>query len=45
MSNGRIVADGRKEEVLQAESLGKLFGLGLNLVAAKVITTLVRGQS
>jgi iron complex transport system ATP-binding protein len=31
MSNGRIVADGRKEEVLQAESLGKLFGLKVDL--------------
>jgi iron complex transport system ATP-binding protein len=31
MSNGRIVADGRKEEVLQAESLGKLFGLKVEL--------------
>jgi iron complex transport system ATP-binding protein len=31
MSNGRIVADGRKEEVLQAESLGKLFGLRVEL--------------
>lgn len=32
MSNGRIVADGRKEEVLQQERLGKLFGLGVELV-------------
>lgn len=31
MSNGRIVADGRKEEILQAESLGKLFGLKVEL--------------
>lgn len=31
MSNGRIVADGRKEEVLQSESLGKLFGLKVEL--------------
>ena len=31
MSNGRIVADGRKEEVLQAQSLGKLFGLKVEL--------------
>jgi iron complex transport system ATP-binding protein len=31
MSNGRIVADGRKEEVLQAERLSKLFGLGVAL--------------
>ncbi len=31
MSNGRIVADGRKEEVLQAESLSKLFGLKVEL--------------
>src|SRR5271157_3608205 len=31
MSNGRIVADGRKEEVLQAKSLGKLFGLKVEL--------------
>lgn len=31
MSNGRIVADGRKEEVLQAESLGKLFRLTVEL--------------
>ena len=31
MSNGRIVADGRKEEVLQASSLGKLFGLKVEL--------------
>ena len=31
MSNGRIVADGRKEDVLQANSLGKLFGLKVEL--------------
>ena len=31
MSNGRIVADGRKEEVLQSENLGKLFGLKVEL--------------
>ncbi|HEY6302829.1 MAG TPA: ATP-binding cassette domain-containing protein [Terriglobales bacterium] len=31
MSKGRIVADGRKEEVLQAESLSKLFGLKVEL--------------
>jgi iron complex transport system ATP-binding protein len=31
MANGRIVADGRKEEVLQAESLSKLFGLKVEL--------------
>ena len=31
MANGRIVADGRKEEVLQAESLGQLFGLKIEL--------------
>src|SRR5271170_5729431 len=31
MSNGRIVADGRKEDVLQAESLSKLFGLKVEL--------------
>jgi iron complex transport system ATP-binding protein len=31
MSNGRIVADGRKEEVLQAEGLAKLFGLKVEL--------------
>jgi iron complex transport system ATP-binding protein len=31
MSEGRIVADGRKEEVLQAEPLGKLFGLNVEL--------------
>jgi iron complex transport system ATP-binding protein len=31
MSSGRIVADGRKEEVLGAESLSKLFGLKVNL--------------
>ena len=31
MSNGRIVADGRKEEILQADSLGKLFGLKVEL--------------
>jgi iron complex transport system ATP-binding protein len=31
ISNGRIVADGRKEDVLQAETLGKLFGLEVAL--------------
>jgi iron complex transport system ATP-binding protein len=31
MSNGRIVADGRKEEILQAQSLGKVFGLKVDL--------------
>jgi iron complex transport system ATP-binding protein len=31
MSNGRIVADGRKEEVLQAETLGRLFGVKVKL--------------
>jgi iron complex transport system ATP-binding protein len=31
MANGRIAADGPKEEVLQAESLGKLFGLKVDL--------------
>jgi iron complex transport system ATP-binding protein len=31
MSNGRIVADGQKEEVLQAERLRKLFGLKVEL--------------
>lgn len=31
MSNGRLVADGRKEEVLQANSLGNLFGLKVEL--------------
>jgi iron complex transport system ATP-binding protein len=31
MSNGRIVADGHKEEILQAKSLGKLFGLKVEL--------------
>jgi len=31
MSNGRIVGDGRKEEVLRAASLGKLFGLKVEL--------------
>jgi iron complex transport system ATP-binding protein len=31
MSNGRIVADGRKDEVLQAGSLTKLFGLKVEL--------------
>jgi iron complex transport system ATP-binding protein len=31
MANGRIVADGRKEEVLQAKSLSKLFGLKVEL--------------
>jgi iron complex transport system ATP-binding protein len=31
MSKGRIVADGRKDEVLQAERLGKLFGVKVDL--------------
>jgi iron complex transport system ATP-binding protein len=31
MSTGRIVADGRKEDVLQAEPLGQLFGLRVEL--------------
>jgi iron complex transport system ATP-binding protein len=31
MSNGRIVADGHKEEVLRAERLSKLFGLKVEL--------------
>jgi iron complex transport system ATP-binding protein len=31
MSKGRIVADGSKEDVLQADSLGKLFGLKVEL--------------
>jgi len=31
MSNGRIVADGRKEEVLQAETLSRLFGVKVKL--------------
>ena len=31
MSKGRIVADGRKEEVLQAETLGQLFRLKVEL--------------
>jgi iron complex transport system ATP-binding protein len=31
MSNGRIVADGGKEKILQAENLGKLFGLKVEL--------------
>lgn len=31
MSHGRIVADGRKEDILHAESLGKLFGLEVEL--------------
>jgi iron complex transport system ATP-binding protein len=31
MAKGRIVADGRKEEVLQAERLSKLFGLKVEL--------------
>jgi iron complex transport system ATP-binding protein len=31
MSNGRIVADGAKEEVLQTETLSKLFGLRVEL--------------
>jgi iron complex transport system ATP-binding protein len=31
MSNGRIVADGPKEEVLQAEALGRLFGVTVEL--------------
>jgi iron complex transport system ATP-binding protein len=32
MANGRIVADGRKQEVLEAETLSKLFGLKVELV-------------
>jgi len=31
MSNGRIVADGRKEEILQAGRLSQLFGLNVEL--------------
>jgi len=31
MSDGRIVADGRKEEVLQAGRLSQLFGLKVEL--------------
>jgi iron complex transport system ATP-binding protein len=31
MSNGRIVADGGKEQILEAETLGKLFGLKVEL--------------
>ncbi len=31
MSNGRIVADGRKEKVLQAEPLGEVFGLKVGI--------------
>jgi len=31
MANGRIVADGHKEEILQAQILGKLFGLKVEL--------------
>jgi iron complex transport system ATP-binding protein len=31
MAKGRIVADGRKEEVLHAERLSKLFGLKVEL--------------
>ena len=31
MSNGQIVADGRKEEILQADRLSKLFGLDVKL--------------
>ena len=31
MSRGRIIADGRKEEILQAERLGNLFGLKVEL--------------
>jgi iron complex transport system ATP-binding protein len=31
MSNGRIVADGRKEEVLQADRISRLFGLQVDL--------------
>jgi len=31
MSNGRIVADGRKEKILQADTLGRLFGLKVKL--------------
>ena len=35
MSNGRIVADGRKEKVLQAEPLGKVFGLKVGITNRK----------
>ncbi|HUM04298.1 MAG TPA: ATP-binding cassette domain-containing protein [Terriglobales bacterium] len=31
MSKGRIVADGRKEEILQAETLSRVFGLDVSL--------------
>ncbi len=31
MANGRIVADGHKEDVLQAETLGRLFGVKVRL--------------
>jgi iron complex transport system ATP-binding protein len=31
MSNGRIVADGRKQEVLQAQTLSRLFGVKVKL--------------
>jgi iron complex transport system ATP-binding protein len=31
MANGRILADGRKEKILQPETLGKLFGLKVEL--------------
>ena len=33
MSNGRIVADGKKEAVLQAAQLSLLFGLKVELAA------------
>ena len=32
MANGRIIADGPKEEVLQSERLSELFGLKVELV-------------
>ncbi|HUJ32872.1 MAG TPA: ATP-binding cassette domain-containing protein [Candidatus Acidoferrum sp.] len=32
LSNGRIVGDGRKEEILQPQTLSRLFGLQVNLV-------------
>jgi iron complex transport system ATP-binding protein len=35
MSHGRIVADGRKEKVLQAEPLGKVFGLKVEVTNRK----------
>jgi iron complex transport system ATP-binding protein len=31
MRNGKIVADGRKEEMLTAECLGKLFGTSVEV--------------